>query len=89
MERLNTPVTLRTLILVSLGVLVVALGGGVAISAAVLQQGPVGPAGETGPEGPPGQQGDAAEKIGPRGPEGQPATLEPKDPRAASTTKTS
>lgn len=71
MERLNTPVTLRTLIAVAAGVLVIALGGSAAISAAVVQRGPEGPAGATGPAGPVGPQGDAASKVGPRGPRGR------------------
>src|SRR4051794_11790894 len=64
MERFSQPVSLRTLLAVALGVLVLSTAAGTAFGALVLERGERGPAGPAGPQGERGPTG------GPRGPQG-------------------
>src|SRR4051794_38150492 len=80
MDRLAQPVSLRTLLAVTLGAVVIATGAGMAVSAFLLEEGNSGPVGPAGPRGEPGPTGGPA---GPKGARGRRGLAGPAGPQGA------
>lgn len=81
--RLKQGATVATVIVAATVAALAGAGGGVAITAAALQDAPRGPHGEPGVQGPPGLRGEPGER-GARGPKGERGPAGPPGPAGES-----